>query len=240
MPQHEIVREMTPNSLNSPPRQTESIQLCSARPVRPSRCVPRVGHPVFPGEHPLPRAGHSPSMYVPPEVSPMAEGHRRTTTPCPCHDPGKRKLRLRPHRAVVTAVRAFFLGCSAVRTGDQGAPQPVGALPRPPVPAPPATGHSNPPLIHNTHERKHPRTQPHGICKLLHAPTLIDEAEETRKIEEQQGGRQCVPPSQFHHAVLHVAPLSSLLKPQLALPGHKGSRIHGPSPQASGGGQIGI
>jgi len=142
--------------------------------VRPSRCVPRVGHPVFPDEHSLPRAGHSPSMYVPPEVSPMAGGPRSQDHAKPMPRPGKRKLRPWPRRAVVTAVCAFFLGCSAVCAGTGvrrrqwglclGHPCP---LRRPARGAPgwrsslagtralaPATRHSNPPPVHNTHERK--------------------------------------------------------------------------------------
>ena len=98
--------------------------------------------------------------------------------------------------------------------GDRGAPPPVGALPRPPVPAPPArtgcamaaelacrdassgTGHQalkSPSSSQHTRAQA-PRTQPHGIWKLLHGtPTLIDEAEETRKIEEPLVGRGNLP-----------------------------------------------
>jgi len=215
MPQHEIVRKMTPNSLNSPPRQTESIQHCSARPVRPSRCVPRVGHPVFPDEHSLPRAGHSPSMYVPPEVSPMAGGPRSQDHAKPMPRPGKRKLRPWPRRAVVTAVCAFFLGCSAVCAGTGVRRRQWGLCLGHPCPlrrpartgcamvaelasgdASSGTGHQalkSPSSSQHTRAQA-PRTQPHGIWKLLHGtPTLIDEAEETRKIEEPLVGRGNLP-----------------------------------------------
>jgi len=66
-----------------------------------------------------------------------------------------------------------------------------------------------------------PKEATPGIWKLLHGtPTLVDEAEETRKIEGQKKGSHGVPPSQGH-------PPSCLLKPQIALLGHGGGKIHG-------------
>ena len=138
------------------------------------------------------------------------------TTPSPCHDlargsfaPGRAELSSPP--SVPSLLAALP---SAPGTGVHRAPPPVGALPRPPVPAPPArtgcamaaelacrdassgTGHQalkSPSSSQHTRAQA-PRTQPHGIWKLLHGtPTLIDEAEETRKIEEPLVGRGNLP-----------------------------------------------
>jgi hypothetical protein len=84
---------------------------------------------------------------------------------------------------------------------------------------------------------------PHWIWKLLHGtPSLVDEAEETREIEEQGSKKQgamafLLPKLTTPSGPSCKLPPSPLLKPQLAQPGHGGGKIQG-SGSGSGAAQV--
>jgi hypothetical protein len=84
---------------------------------------------------------------------------------------------------------------------------------------------------------------PHWIWKLLHGtPSLVDEAEETREIEEQGSKKQgamafLLPKLTTPSGPSCKLPPSPLLKPQLAQPGHGGGKIQG-SVSGTGAAQV--